>query len=72
MNVERAPTPKRMLLSEITYLSMRGASPVDQTGGALFFRLFFLSLSRKASNATIKLPKDISRANIPMKIEMIS
>ena len=30
------------------------------------------SLSRKASNATIKLPKDISNANIPMKIEMIS
>lgn len=37
MNVERAPTPKRMLPSEIIYLSMRGASPVDQTGGALFF-----------------------------------
>jgi len=33
--------------------------------------LLFL-LSRKASNATIKLPKDISNANIPMKIEMIS
>ena len=41
-----------------------------------YFRLIFLedlfSLSRKASNATIKLPKDISNANIPMKIEMIS
>ena len=41
-----------------------------------YFRLLFLeelfSLSRKASNATIKLPKDISNANIPMKIEMIS
>ena len=36
-----------------------------------YFRLLFL-LSRKASNATIKLPKDISNANIPMKIEMIS
>ena len=35
-----------------------------------YFRLFLLS--RKASNATIKLPKDISNANIPMKIEMIS
>ena len=35
-----------------------------------YFRLFLLS--RKASNATIKLPKDISKANIPMKIEMIS
>ena len=35
-----------------------------------YFRLFLLS--RKASNATIKLPKDISNANIPMKTEMIS
>nr|DAX31450.1 MAG TPA: hypothetical protein [Caudoviricetes sp.] len=35
-----------------------------------YFRLFLLS--RKASNAITKLPKDISRANIPMKIEMIS
>ena len=41
-----------------------------------YFCLLFLeelfSLSRKASNSTIKLPKDISNANIPMKIEMIS
>ena len=41
-----------------------------------YFRLLFLeelfSLSRKASNATIKLPNDISNANIPMKIEMLS
>ena len=37
MNVERAPTPKRMLPSKAIYLSIRGASPVDQTGGALFF-----------------------------------
>ena len=37
MNIERAPTPKRMLPSEVIYLSMRGASPVDQTGEALFF-----------------------------------
>nr|DAH48487.1 MAG TPA: hypothetical protein [Caudoviricetes sp.] len=35
-----------------------------------YLRLFLLS--RKASNANIKLPKDISKANIPMKIETIS
>ena len=34
MNIERAPTPKRMLPEKLIYLSMRGASPVDQTGGA--------------------------------------
>lgn len=40
MNIERAPTPKRMLPNRL-FTSLRGASPVDQTGGALFFRLFF-------------------------------
>ncbi len=37
-----------------------------------YFRLFLFLLSRKASNAVIKQPKDISKANIPIKIEMIS
>ena len=46
------------------------AHPVDQTGWAFYFRLFLLS--RKAINATIRLPKDISKANIPIKIETIS
>ena len=46
------------------------AHPVDQTGWAFYFRLFLLS--RKAIIATIKLPKDINKANIPMKIEIIS
>ncbi len=35
-----------------------------------YFRLFLLS--RKASNAITKLPKAISKANMPMKIERIS
>ena len=47
------------------------AYPVGRQDRHFYFRLLFL-LSRKASNATIKLPKDISNANIPMKIEMIS
>lgn len=37
-----------------------------------YFRLFLFLLSRKASNAIIKQPKDVSKANIPIKIEMIS
>ena len=41
------------------------------TGIGIFYFFLFL-LSRKARNATTKLPKDISNANIPMKIEMIS
>ncbi len=72
MNVERAPTPKRMLLKRLL-TSLREAPLLwARQGRHYFFRLFFLSLSRKASNATIKLPKDISKANIPMKIEVIS
>ena len=37
-----------------------------------YFRLFLFLLSRKASNAIIKQPKDVSKANIPIKIERIS
>lgn len=52
------------------------AYPVGSQDRHFYFRLLFLeelfSLSKKASNATIKLPKDISNANIPMKIEMLS
>ena len=52
------------------------AYPVRREDRHFYFRLLFLekffSLSRKASNAIIKLPKDINNANIPMKIEMIS
>ena len=52
------------------------AYPIGRQDRHFYFCLLFLeelsSLSRKASNATIKLPNDISNANIPMKIEMIS
>ena len=57
--------PKRLC-----YVLTDTAHPVDQTGWAFYFRLFLLS--RKALIATIKLPKDISNANIPIKIEIIS
>ncbi len=46
------------------------AYPVGRQDRHFYFRLSLLS--RKASSATSKLPKDISKANIPMKIEMIS
>jgi len=46
------------------------AYPVGRQDRHFYFRLFLLL--RKASNAITKLPKAISRANIPMKIEMIS
>ena len=51
-------------------LKMRGAHSVCRRGGHYFFRLFLLS--RKASNATIKLPKVNNKVKIPRKIEMIS
>ena len=56
----------------VDYLNvlMDTAYPVDQTGWAFYLRLFLLS--RKAIITTIKLPKDMSRASIPMKIEIIS
>ena len=67
----KAPTPKWMLPRRLNYLSARGAFPVCRQGRHYFF--FFPDLlSRKVRNATIKLPRDISKANIPMKIEMIS
>ena len=43
-----------------------------QQGGHYFFRLWSLSLSRKASNAITKLPKVISKPITPMNIIMIS
>ena len=46
------------------------AYPVGRQDRHFYFRLFLLS--RKASNAINKLPKDISNANTPIKTEMIS
>ena len=46
------------------------AYPVGRQDRHFYFFLFLLS--RKARNAITKLPKDISKANIPMKIVMIS
>lgn len=50
---------------------MSTALPVCRQVRHFYFFLLFL-LSRKVRNAIIKLPKDINKANIPMKIVMIS
>ena len=71
LNIRKAPTPKWMLPKRLIYLSLRGAHSVCRRGGHYFFR-FFLSLSRKVSNAIIKPPEDTSRASIPKITIMIS
>lgn len=50
---------------------MNNAYPVVRQDRHLYLFLSFL-LSRKASNAMIKQPKDINNANIPIKIETVS
>ena len=55
---------------DLTRLDDKPTCSAKIQGRLIYFRLFLLS--RKASNAITKLPKAISKANIPMKIEMIS
>ena len=65
----KVPTPKWMLPNKS--VSPYGhAYPVGRQDRHFYFRSFLLS--RKASNAINKLPKDISNANTPIKTEMIS
>ena len=68
---KKAPTPKWMLPRRLNVFTDT-AYPVCRQDRHFYFRLFLFLLSRKASNAIIKLPKDISNANIPIKTEMIS
>lgn len=65
MNIERAPTPKRMLPEKLIYLSMRGASPVDQTGGAFLFSL--IPLIEKGKQCNEQAPKGNQQANNPQE-----
>ena len=55
---------------ELTRLDDKPTCSAKIQGRLIYFRLFLLS--RKAINAITKLPKVISKANIPIKIEMIS
>ena len=52
---------------DLTRLDDKPTCSAKIQGRLIYFRLFLLS--RKASNAITKLPKAISRANIPMKID---
>ena len=58
-----APKVELIVLTDVAY-------PVGRQDRHFYFRLFLLS--RKASNAINKLPKDFSKANTPIKTEMIS
>lgn len=68
--MKKASTPKWMLPISMLNVLTDTAHPVCRRVGIFYFFLFLLS--RKARNATIKLPKDINKANIPIKIEIIS
>ena len=70
LDIGKAPTPKVDAPSQGS-LSLRTA-PILWLRQDRHFYFFLFLLSRKARNATIKLPKDISKANISMKIEIIS
>ena len=70
LNIRKAPTPKGDALGIGLFVLTDTAYPVGRQDRHFYFRLFLLS--RKASNATIKLPKAINNVNIPRKIEMIS
>ena len=58
--------PRKVQLSALT-----DTAPLLADRGAYFLCSFFL-FWRKASNATIKLPKAHNKVNMPMKIEIIS
>ena len=71
MNIERAPTPKRMLPKKGLFSSQREPPiPFADGMGIFYFRLFLLS--RKASNAMSIHPKEISKPIIPRKTIMVS
>ena len=65
MYIERAPTPKWMLPSGKYYLSMRGASPVGQTGGALFFSLVFPISVEKGKQRNYQAAKGHQQSQYP-------
>lgn len=58
------------MLPRVCFVLTDIASPVDQTGEAFLFLL--VSLIEKARNATIKLPKAMSKLKIPIIIEILS
>lgn len=70
LGIGKAPTPKVDALSQ-GILSLR-TTPILCCRQDRHFYFFLFLLSRKARNATIKLPKDINKPIIPMNIIIIS
>ena len=74
---KKVPTPK-VDTSQSFVKCPYGHRPSVGRQRGLFFMLFLSSkeldefFERKASNATIRLPKAHNKVNMPMKIEMIS
>jgi hypothetical protein len=69
LGIGKAPTPK-VDASQLSVSLIEVAYPVADRIGIFYFLRFLLS--RKASNATIKLPKETIRLVIPINIMMIS
>ena len=69
LQLKKAPTPKVDALGKMTIVLTDTAYPVGRQDRHFFYLLL---LSRKASNATIRLPKVNNSVKIPMKIVMIS
>ncbi|MCM1172053.1 MAG: hypothetical protein NC393_07985 [Clostridium sp.] len=70
LGIGKAPTPKWMLPKRLFCPYGHCLIWCRQVRHFYFFLLFLLS--RKVRNATIKLPKEISKPIIPMNIKIIS
>lgn len=70
IDIKKAPTPKVDASMNDFSALMSTAHPVCRQDGHFYFRLFLLS--RKAINATMKPPKDMSKPNIPIITIMVS
>ena len=70
IDIKKAPTPKVDATHDVFSALMSTAHPVCRQDGHFYLSLFFLS--RKAINATMKPPKDMSKPNIPMTTITVS
>lgn len=71
LNIRKAPIPKWMLLARSKRPHGHRLSCGSDRIGIFMFTYLFL-LSRKVSNVTIKLPKEINNPIIPINIKIIS
>ena len=69
--LRKGKRPPQKWMPPIGFYVLKDTAPLLADRGAYFLRFFFL-FWRKASNATIRLPKAHNKVNMPIKIEMIS